>query len=263
MAEQAAEEQPRQEHRRAAAAGRTGSRRRRAASPWRRATPAARDQSHSRPVPALALEGDDEAREVERERREPQQRHRGDVLRQVVGHREQQHRAGGGQREPQQTYGRFFGRCVASAVARLHRLPAASARPSRRKARANAREQPRPGAHLLARRRGRARRRRDSRPARPARRGWTPRTGGTGSRPAARARTTPAAAGWSTRAGSTAGRRTRRAAAGCGSPAPRRPPASRLRPARSAGSRPRPTSSTRMDARPRAACSRASSSQCA
>ena len=53
------------------------------------------------PVPALALEGDDEAREVEGQRREPEQRHRGDVLRQVVGHREQQHRARRGEREPQ------------------------------------------------------------------------------------------------------------------------------------------------------------------
>ncbi len=54
-----------------------------------------------RPVPAAPLEGDDEREQVQRERREPEQRHRGDVLREVVGHREQQHRTGGREREPQ------------------------------------------------------------------------------------------------------------------------------------------------------------------
>ena len=52
-----------------------------------------------RPVPALAVEGEDEARKVERKRRKPQ-RHKA-TLGQVIRHREQQHRARSRQGEPQ------------------------------------------------------------------------------------------------------------------------------------------------------------------
>ena len=53
------------------------------------------------PVPALAVEAEDEREEIDRERGEPQQRHGGDVLRDVVGHGEQQERPGRGQNAPQ------------------------------------------------------------------------------------------------------------------------------------------------------------------
>ena len=52
-------------------------------------------------VPAAAVEAQDEGEQVERERHDPQQRHGGDVLRDVVGHREQQQRARRGERAPQ------------------------------------------------------------------------------------------------------------------------------------------------------------------
>ena len=45
------------------------------------------------PVPAGGVEAEDEREQVERERHDPQQRHRRDVLRDVVRHREQQQRA--------------------------------------------------------------------------------------------------------------------------------------------------------------------------
>src|SRR5438445_715544 len=53
------------------------------------------------PVPAASFEGEDEAQQVERKRRQPKQRHRCDVLRQVVGDREQQHRSGRRERQPE------------------------------------------------------------------------------------------------------------------------------------------------------------------
>ena len=53
------------------------------------------------PVPARALEAEDEGEEVDRERNHPQQRDRGDVLREVVRHREQRDRPHRGEREPQ------------------------------------------------------------------------------------------------------------------------------------------------------------------
>ena len=52
-------------------------------------------------VPALAVEAEDEGEEIDRERHDPQQRHGGDVLRDVVGHREEQERARGGERAPE------------------------------------------------------------------------------------------------------------------------------------------------------------------
>ena len=86
--------------------------------------------------------------QVERERHQPQQRHRGDVLREVVGDREQQHRAGRRQREPEHVRRFAAADAVVAAVAASHRLAAACARPARAKQRESG-EQPRPHAHLL------------------------------------------------------------------------------------------------------------------
>jgi hypothetical protein len=52
-------------------------------------------------VPAPALEGEDEAQQVEGERREPEEQHGRHVLGQVVGDREEQRRAGGREAEPE------------------------------------------------------------------------------------------------------------------------------------------------------------------
>jgi len=64
-----------------------------------------RDQYHDeqRPhVPARVIEREDEAAEVEREGQHPQERYARNVLRDVVGDRQQHHRAHRGQREPLQ-----------------------------------------------------------------------------------------------------------------------------------------------------------------
>ena len=74
------------------------------------------------PVPALAVEAEDEREEIDRERRDPQQRHGGDVLRDVVGHREQQQRPGGGQRAPQHLARDGRRRLVRGFVPALRRL---------------------------------------------------------------------------------------------------------------------------------------------
>ena len=63
------------------------------------------DQCHDeqRPhVPARVIEREDEAAEVEREGQHPQERYARNVLRDVVGDRQQHHRAHRGQREPLQ-----------------------------------------------------------------------------------------------------------------------------------------------------------------
>ena len=54
------------------------------------------------PVPDPAFETQDERQQVERQRHNPEQRNRRDVLRDVIGNGEQQQRAGGRQRAPQQ-----------------------------------------------------------------------------------------------------------------------------------------------------------------
>ena len=53
-------------------------------------------------IPARAVEADDEGKQVEAERQDPQERHHGDVLTELVGDREQQHHAAGGQGEPEE-----------------------------------------------------------------------------------------------------------------------------------------------------------------
>ena len=71
--------------------------------------------------------------QVERQRHDPQQRNRGDVLRDVVGHREQQRRAGCRQRAPEQlaAQGRRARSAVASSPGRA--AAAASTLPRRRR----------------------------------------------------------------------------------------------------------------------------------
>ncbi len=73
------------------------------------------------PVPALAVEAEDEREQVDRERRDPEQWHGGDVLRDVVGHREQQQRPGRGQHAPEDLAGggrrRLVRDCVVASFA--------------------------------------------------------------------------------------------------------------------------------------------------
>ena len=53
-------------------------------------------------IPARAVEADDERQQVEAERQHPEEGHHGDVLAELVGDREEQHHAAGGQGEPEQ-----------------------------------------------------------------------------------------------------------------------------------------------------------------
>ena len=53
-------------------------------------------------IPARAVEADDERKQIEAQRQDPEERHYGDVLAELVGDREEQHDAAGGQGEPQQ-----------------------------------------------------------------------------------------------------------------------------------------------------------------
>jgi hypothetical protein len=100
MAEHAGDEQAREEH------GDLDPR-----SNWKRESTSSQPMPHSQASSTAQkistryrrpFEGDDERQQVERERRQPEQRDRRDVLRHVVGHCQQQHRAGGREREPQQ-----------------------------------------------------------------------------------------------------------------------------------------------------------------
>ena len=69
---------------------------------------ACRDHREKRlaPIPGLAVETEDECQQVDRQWRDPEQRHRGDVLRDMVGDAEQQQRAGCRQRAPQHLAGK-------------------------------------------------------------------------------------------------------------------------------------------------------------
>ncbi len=51
-------------------------------------------------IPSAPLEAQDEGDEIERERQDPQERHRGDIVRDVIGHGEQHERAHGGEQQP-------------------------------------------------------------------------------------------------------------------------------------------------------------------
>jgi hypothetical protein len=95
------------------------------------------------------LEGEDEGDEVERERRKPQQRDRRDVLREVVGHRQQHRRACRRQREPVQVIA-AGGRQGIRDRSRRRAALAAAAPGQPRTAQREQRKQPRPSRHLLA-----------------------------------------------------------------------------------------------------------------
>jgi len=92
-------------------------------------------------VPAGAVEAQDERQEVERQRQDPQQRHGGDVLRDVVRDREQQDRAGGRERDPQRLPRERRRRLVGGVLPASGRLGRRSAR------RAQARDARRRGEH--------------------------------------------------------------------------------------------------------------------
>ena len=173
-----------------------------------------------------AVEAEDEGQQIERQRHDPQQRHRRDVLRDVVGHREQQHRARRGERAPEDLARRASAaRSIAPEAtacegdASCARAPPTSghlqARRTRRPRRARRRARSRPTIPTPACGwRPRARAGTDSRGARAATRGSTARTGDRGCGPGSAAQTTPAPAGSSSTAGNTAGRSCRRAGPG-------------------------------------------------
>ena len=52
-------------------------------------------------VPARAIETDDERKQVEAKRQHPEEGNYGDVLTELVGDREEEHDAAGGQGEPE------------------------------------------------------------------------------------------------------------------------------------------------------------------
>ena len=58
-----------------------------------------------RAVPAFAVEGEHETQQVEAEGKDPEERHGGDVLAQLVGHRHPQRGGAGGERHPHQAVG--------------------------------------------------------------------------------------------------------------------------------------------------------------
>ena len=175
------------------------------------------------PIPALAVEAEDEREQIDRERHDPEQRHGRDVLRDVVRHGEEQQRAGG--RECRTT----APGARRSAAPRISRLPwirvsrdagdgrgaghafERSTSPPRRKDRRRARSRPTSPTPACASV-PTARTGTDSRRAPASTRGSTARTADTGSRRAAPARTRPGPAGSSSTAGSTASRSSRRAA---------------------------------------------------
>ena len=198
-----------------------------------------RGQRHEQPapIPASAVEAEDEGQQVQRERQDPQERDRGHVLREVVGDGEEQERRDAGQHDPLQ------------ARREARRRPGVE--PHRRRTRADDAPQAvdrggdaqHPEDRVAAgpeerldlrrdqrleqdrirqqRREGREVRQREQ----PVRR----------SPPGARTR--PARAGSSSRAGSTAGPPSRRAGRGCGSSGPRCRRASRRCRRRSAARR--------------------------
>jgi hypothetical protein len=51
-------------------------------------------------IPAVAIEAEDEAEQIESERKHPEKRDCGDILRKVIGHRQQQRGGAGGQADP-------------------------------------------------------------------------------------------------------------------------------------------------------------------
>ena len=143
------------------------------------------------PVPARAVEAEDERQQVERQRHDPQQRHRRDVLRDVVRHREQQQRAGRGERAPEHL-ARDRRRRLDDAAHSQRRVAGADsgrgrraqAREARPRCRARRRARSRPTSPTPARAsRSTARAGTDSRAARASTRGSTARTAGTGCDP--------------------------------------------------------------------------------
>ena len=59
-------------------------------------------------IPARMVEGENESDQIKRERQHPEERHARDVLRDVVGDREQHYRAHRGEPEPQQLVGKRY-----------------------------------------------------------------------------------------------------------------------------------------------------------
>ena len=166
------------------------------------------------------------AHQVQRERQHPQERHAGDVLRHVVGDREQHHRAHRRQRQPFEL-GRRSGERGARQRPSAPRARSRSA--IARRWRRRAARTPRTGTTSPSRARASrtpARTAPGSRAARAAKRSSTARRADTAPRCGSGARTRPAAAAWWSTAGSTADRSSPRAAAGCAPPAPRRRAAS-------------------------------------
>ena len=145
------------------------------------------------PVPALAVEAEDERQEIDRERHDPQERHRGDVLRDVVRHREQQQRARRGERAPEhlarERRRRLGGASPLRGVARptrdgRRRAGRAAGSTSRRRRRGRRRARSRPTSPTPARASApTARAGTDSRRAPASTRDSTARTADTGSRP--------------------------------------------------------------------------------
>ena len=148
------------------------------------------DRNSSRRYQRVAVEAQDEREQIERQRHDPQQRHRGDVLRDVVRHREQQQRAGRGERAPQQPAAPSVGGGSSS-----RRSPSAAGAPCRHatstrraagsssaaaaQSTTNSGVGDRPAQRLRARRRPTARAGTDSRSAPASTRGSTARTADT------------------------------------------------------------------------------------
>jgi hypothetical protein len=61
------------------------------------------------PIPAIAVESEDEAEQVDDHRRDPEQRRRKDVLTEMVGNRQERHRRRRRQGEPKETLQRAIG----------------------------------------------------------------------------------------------------------------------------------------------------------